>query len=102
MWYCIDSYSERPVQAAIVNVLKAMSKEAPSIPITIVGTKVDKMLRMNVEPGDDAAAVERVEDIFRREFAEHPDTKSLWPELKSNFAFVSRGKSRPIHNRSTL
>lgn len=70
--------------------LKAISKDATSIPIIIVGTKVDKMLKMNDLSED---SVQEVEETSRREFAEHPETEPFWPGLKASFAFVSRGRS---------
>ncbi|ETS80105.1 hypothetical protein PFICI_07634 [Pestalotiopsis fici W106-1] len=44
IWFCIESGSSRPVQTVMANVLAAVAKAAPNIPIIIVCTKKDEYL----------------------------------------------------------
>ncbi|KAF7532595.1 hypothetical protein G7054_g7829 [Neopestalotiopsis clavispora] len=44
IWFCVESGSSRPVQTVMANVLAAVAKVAPSIPIIIVCTKKDEYL----------------------------------------------------------
>ncbi|KAF4910515.1 hypotheticall protein [Colletotrichum fructicola] len=64
IWLCIDTDTDRPVQSALANVLQEVIEICPLTPVVIA--------------------------IFRQKFAEEPETSPFWPELKANFAFVSK------------
>lgn len=77
----------------MVGLLRAISEEAPSLPIIIVGTKADILLKVNDQSSEIKGEVEK---MFRREFENNIETAHFWDELKTNFTFVSYGMSRPL------
>ncbi|KAF4938958.1 Uncharacterized protein CGCF413_v011701 [Colletotrichum fructicola] len=90
IWLCIDTDTDRPVQSALANVLQEVIEICPLTPVVIVGTKKDKYLLFNRGKMNETELLSAREAIFRQKFAEEPETSPFWPELKANFAFVSK------------
>lgn len=74
----------------MIGLLRAISEEAPSLPIIVVGTKADILLKVHDRSNEIKA---EKENMFRREFEKNPETKVFWDELNTNFTFVSYGTS---------
>lgn len=90
IWLCIDTDTDRPVQSALANVLQEVIEICPLTPVVIVCTKKDKYLLFNRGKMNETELLSARETIFRQKFAEEPETSPFWPELKANFAFVSK------------
>ncbi|KAF4478988.1 hypothetical protein CGGC5_v012775 [Colletotrichum fructicola Nara gc5] len=90
IWLCIDTDTDRPVQSALANMLQEVIEICPLTPVVIVGTKKDKYLLFNRGKMNETELLSAREAIFRQKFAEEPETSPFWPELKANFAFVSK------------
>lgn len=90
---CLESLTPRPVQQAMIGLLRAISEEAPSLPIIIVGTKADILLKVHDRSSEIRAEKEK---MFRQEFENNRETKVFWDELNTNFTFVSYGTSGPL------
>ncbi|KAI8237114.1 hypothetical protein K4K54_001060 [Colletotrichum sp. SAR 10_86] len=90
IWLCIDTDTDRPVQSALANVLQEVIEICPLTPVVIVGTKKDKYLLFNRGQMNETELLSAREAIFRQKFVEEPETSPFWPELKAQFAFVSK------------
>ena len=88
---CVEADTERPVQSALANVLQAVVKIAPAIPVIIVGTKMDKFLKYHESTeANEGDILSKQEEIFKKIFQSDPETASSWPQLTAKFAFVAR------------
>lgn len=76
----------------MVGLLRAISEQAPWLPIIVVGTKADILLKVHDHSSEITAEKEK---MFRQEFENDRETKVFWDELKTNFTFVSYGTSGP-------
>ncbi|KAF6817605.1 hypothetical protein CSOJ01_02315 [Colletotrichum sojae] len=90
IWLCIDTDTDRPVQSALANVLQEVTEICPLTPVVVVGTKKDKYLLFNRGQMSEAELLSAREAMFRQRFSEEPETSPFWPELKAQFAFVSK------------
>ncbi|KZL82982.1 peptidoglycan binding domain protein [Colletotrichum incanum] len=94
---CIDTDTDRPVQSALANVLREVTKNAPDTPLVIVGTKKDKFIKLRQldtestkAHNDETELLLAREALFRSKFETESDTADIWPQLNAKFAFVSR------------
>ncbi|KAG8162513.1 hypothetical protein KVR01_008278 [Diaporthe batatas] len=86
IWICLESHNSRPVQHAMVVLLRAISEEAPSLPIVVVGTKADILLKIN----DHSTQIrEQKKREFQHAFETNAETALFWDKLKTDFTFVS-------------
>ncbi|KAK0369223.1 hypothetical protein CLIM01_13420 [Colletotrichum limetticola] len=103
IWLCIDTDTDRPVQAALAKVLELATKYMPLTPIVIVGTKKDKHLLLcqnragGVSQTEEAIILSR-EKLFEKRFEIEPDTSTFWPPMDVKFCFVSRDDQVSIKN----
>lgn len=78
-----------------MKVLKEVFETASWMPIVVVVTMTDLLLRGNPENG-----IAGAEKRLRDEFEQHPGTKAFWDQLETDFIFVSKGM-RPENNEPT-
>ncbi|KAF6835458.1 hypothetical protein CPLU01_04329 [Colletotrichum plurivorum] len=96
IWLCIDTDTDRPVQSALANVLQEVTEICPLTPVVVVGTKKDKYLLFNRGQMNETELLSAREAMFRQRFSEEPETSPFWPELKAQFAFVSKDSIKAL------
>ncbi|KAK7436389.1 hypothetical protein Landi51_12566 [Colletotrichum acutatum] len=95
IWLCIDTDSDRPVQTALVNVLKQVTKYMPATPIIVVGTRKDRFLDRHRD-GIEKDLILNKQEVFKTSFEDDVETSPLWPMLNTKFTFVSRDDQESI------